>query len=320
CRPRRERPVGPQRGHLRAVQQGAPTRRVRWPHDGVPHLRHGQLRAGDGHHPPGPGGSRAEASRRAVLIGTGFSYSSTRRRPRAPSSFVADACRMHPSDLFAPAFPAPPAFGQARTARTDSSVDSAADIDALLRLVASGGPAEPRRRLIADAAPAAALAAGPSRWHQCGLGASQQRALRQPDGRTLEAAHAWLAQPGHHLLGWHHPDYAPLLRRTPHPPLALFVAGDAALAWHPAVAIVGSRSPTPAGREHAGAFARSLAAAGLRVTSGLAAGVDTAAHHATLTAGGRTVAVLGTSPDVPYPRSDNVLHAAIVAEGAAISE
>jgi len=227
---------------------------------------------------------------------------------------------MHPSDLFAPAFPAPPAFGQARTARTDSSVDSAADIDALLRLVASGGPAEPRRRLIADAAPAAALAAGPSRWHQCGLGASQQRALRQPDGRTLEAAHAWLAQPGHHLLGWHHPDYPPLLRRTPHPPLALFVAGDAALAWHPAVAIVGSRSPTPAGREHAGAFARSLAAAGLTVTSGLAAGVDTAAHHATLTAGGRTVAVLGTGPDVPYPRSNNGLHAAIVAEGAVISE
>ncbi|KGM53446.1 DNA processing protein DprA, partial [Lysobacter arseniciresistens ZS79] len=165
-----------------------------------------------------------------------------------------------------------------------------------------------------------ALAAGATLWRACGLTPAQQAALRQPQPRSLDASRAWLDHPDHHLLGWHHPDYPPLLRRSPHPPLALFIAGDPSLAWHPAVAIVGSRSPTPAGREHAAAFARALSATGLAIASGLAAGVDTAAHHATLAAGGRTLAVLGTGPDVPYPRSNTALHASIVAQGAIISE
>jgi DNA processing protein len=85
--------------------------------------------------------------------------------------------------------------------------------------------------------------------------------------------------------------------------------------------VVGSRAATPAGLENAGAFARAIAASGFAVASGLAAGIDTAAHAAALAVeGGRTVAVLGTGPDVAYPRSNTALHTRIVRTGAVVSE
>jgi len=86
------------------------------------------------------------------------------------------------------------------------------------------------------------------------------------------------------------------------------------------VAVVGSRGATPGGRDNARDFARAFAASGLVVASGMAAGIDTAAHLATLDAKGRTVAVLGTGPDVPYPRANTDLHARIAATGAIVSE
>jgi len=100
----------------------------------------------------------------------------------------------------------------------------------------------------------------------------------------------------------------------------LFVAGDPALLWHPAVAVVGSRSPTAGGADTAFGFARAFAASGLAVASGLAAGIDTAAHAGALSAGGATIAVLGTGPDVPYPRSNASLHARIAEHGVLVSE
>lgn len=195
------------------------------------------------------------------------------------------------------------------------------DAEALLRLVACGGPAAPRRQLLEQAAtPTDAIAAGAALWRACGLSQAQVAALRAPPPAHLELARDWLAGVDHHLLAWHDPDYPPLLRRTPNPPLALFVAGDPALLWHPGVAIVGSRSPTPAGRDNAAGFARALGSAGLLVASGLAAGIDTAAHHAALAAGAATVAVLGTGPDIPYPRGNRDLHRKIVEQGVIVSE
>jgi DNA processing protein len=195
------------------------------------------------------------------------------------------------------------------------------DTDALLRLIAAGGPTAPRRQLLAThGGPAAALAAGPRAWREAGLNEAQQAALQGPPGTTLARGHAWLQAPGHHLLGWHDPDYPALLRRAPSPPVALFVAGNPGLLWHPAVAVVGSRSPTPGGRDNAADFARALAASGLAVASGLAAGIDAAAHEAVLAAGDLTVAVIGTGPDVPYPRSHAALHARIAERGAVVSE
>lgn len=192
--------------------------------------------------------------------------------------------------------------------------------EALLRLVACGGPSEPRRRLVDQANPVAALKAGAVLWRACGLNAAQVTALRGPAPALLDHARAWLAEPGHHLLGWDDPDYPPLLRNIPSPPLALFVDGDPSLLWRPAVALVGSRSPTSGGRDNAAEFGRSLSIAGLAVASGMATGIDTAAHHAVLAVGGVTLAVLGTGVDVAYPRSNIALRSRIAAEGAVISE
>ncbi len=209
---------------------------------------------------------------------------------------------------------------QTLPAPSKSNDDSTHDTDALLRLVACAGPAAPRRRLLEQAAPAAVLAAGASLWRACGLNPQQAAALRNPSPASLERAQHWLADPQHHLIGWHDPDYPPLLRHSQNPPLALFVAGDPALLWRPAIALVGSRSPTPGGRDNAANFARAFAIHGLAVASGLAAGIDTAAHHASLAVDGLTVAVLGTGPDVPYPHSNTALHARIIEHGAVISE
>lgn len=194
-------------------------------------------------------------------------------------------------------------------------------LDALLRLVHAGGGTAARRLLLERAGdPLAALAGGPATWRACGLDAAQCDVLQAPPA-ALARSRRWLDEgPRRHLLGWHDPDYPALLRRAPNPPLALFVDGDPTALWHPAIAVVGSRAPTAGGRDTAAAFARSFVAAGLAVVSGLASGIDAAAHAAALDAGGLTVAILGSGIDQPYPRSNTALHARIAAGGAVASE
>ncbi len=130
----------------------------------------------------------------------------------------------------------------------------------------------------------------------------------------------WLAHPDHHLL--HHDDdgYPPLLRTIDAPPEVLYVAGDPALLKLPQLAIVGSRSATPGGLATAREFAAYLAGCGLTITSGMALGVDAAAHAGALAGGGATIAVLGCGPDVVYPRRNAALAAEIRARGAIVSE
>lgn len=202
------------------------------------------------------------------------------------------------------------------------AADGPAEAEALLRLVLCAGPAAPRRALLTRSGGAqAALAAGETVWRESGLDAAQRRALRAPPDEAWARGRDWLADPWHGLIGWHSPDYPALLRRIDAPPLALFVAGDATLLWHPAVAVVGSRGPSVGGMDNAAAFSRALARAGFCVVSGLAAGIDRAAHEAALAVTpGRTVAVLGTGPDVPYPRSHAALHARVRAAGVVVSE
>jgi DNA processing protein len=199
---------------------------------------------------------------------------------------------------------------------------SAADTEAMLRLALCGGASAPRRALLdACGSPSNALAAGPARWRECGMDAARIRALRDDSLLpALNRSRAWLERPGHRLIGWHDPDYPALLRRIASPPLALFVAGESGMLWHPGVAVVGSRHPSAGGRDNARRFATDIARSGLSVVSGLAAGVDRAAHEATLDAGGLTVAVLGTGPDVPYPKTHAPLLARIAAHGAVVSE
>lgn len=115
-------------------------------------------------------------------------------------------------------------------------------------------------------------------------------------------------------------DYPPLLAPLPDAPAQLHVAGDPALLWHPQLAIVGSRNPSAGGRDNAYDFARELARGGLTITSGLADGIDAAAHRAALDAGFPTIAVIGTGLDVAYPAKHRTLQAQIAEHGAVVSE
>jgi DNA processing protein len=144
--------------------------------------------------------------------------------------------------------------------------------------------------------------------------------LDGPDEARLRPELEWLGESGHHLLVWPDPDYPPLLREIPDPPVMIYVVGDRRLLSQPQLAIVGSRNPTPMGRENAHAFARSLAGAGLVVTSGLALGIDGAAHRGALEAGGKTIAVAGTGLDRVYPARHRELAHEIAKHGALVSE
>lgn len=141
-----------------------------------------------------------------------------------------------------------------------------------------------------------------------------------PDADAIAADRAWLAQPQHHLIACTDPDFPPLLRAIPGAPAALYVVGEPTRLWMPQVAVVGSRNAGAGGLATARSFARALAAAGFTVTSGLAEGIDGAAHAAALDAGGCTIAVLGTGPDQVYPRQHRELAARIGAAGALVSE
>jgi DNA processing protein len=109
-----------------------------------------------------------------------------------------------------------------------------------------------------------------------------------------------------------------LLREIASPPQQLFVRGHVEVLSLPQLAIVGSRNATPSGAETAHSFAAHLAARGFCITSGLAEGIDAAAHRGALAARGRTVAVCGTGPDIVYPRQHENLADEIVALGGAI--
>ncbi|MEN1972826.1 DNA-processing protein DprA [Luteimonas sp. MJ204] len=198
------------------------------------------------------------------------------------------------------------------------------DTLALLRLLAAGGRSAPRRRLLEHhGSPRAALGAGRTAWRAAGLDTAQQGALcARGGGQDLLQRQRWLdAGSGRRLIGVQDPDYPPLLRRLDTAPLALWVVGDANLLWHPAVAVVGSRAASAGGLRNAYDFARAFATAGLSVCSGMAAGIDTAAHEGALAApAGRTVAVLGTAIDQPYPRRNAGLYQDIARAGAVVSE
>lgn len=193
---------------------------------------------------------------------------------------------------------------------------------AWLTLVLAAGPATPRRALLdAHGDAGAALAAGIPAWRAAGCTPAQIETLARPPRAAIAQALRWLDRPGHHLLGATDAGFPPLLRESAHCPLALFVAGEPALLAHPGVAIVGSRRPTAGGHELAGEFAHALASAGLVVVSGLAAGIDAAAHRAALAcAPGLTVAVLGSGVDVPYPARHAGLLEQVAARGAVVSE
>ena len=181
------------------------------------------------------------------------------------------------------------------------------------------GPGGLRERLDAAGGDIQAVLAQ-LRCHAASLGALAQAWLAQPDEARLAADLAWLAEPAHRLLCCTEADFPPQLENIPQPPAALFVVGDASLLLYPQLAIVGARSASAAGLAHARAFARALTQAGFVITSGMADGIDGAAHAAALDAGAATLAVIGTGPDRVYPRKHHALAQRIAERGALVSE
>lgn len=138
--------------------------------------------------------------------------------------------------------------------------------------------------------------------------------------KSVERALAWLERPGHWVVTLSDPSYPRLLLEIPDPPPLLYCRGRTELLNRPALAVVGSRNATAQGANNAEQFARSFSSAGLTIVSGLAQGVDAAAHRGGLAAEGSTIAVLGTGVDNPYPLANAALAADIAARGLLISE
>ncbi len=148
--------------------------------------------------------------------------------------------------------------------------------------------------------------------------ASQEWLRRDPEDCLTAPDRSWLENPEHDLCTWWDDDYPPLLREIDDPPMALFLRGQRARLRDPLFAMVGSRNPSPLGSATARAFAEELGHSGLVIVSGLAVGIDAAAHQGALTRG--TLAVLGTGTDLVYPRENLDLARTILATGLIISE
>jgi DNA processing protein len=192
-----------------------------------------------------------------------------------------------------------------------------------LSLTPGVGPASARRLLGAFGPPEQVFAAGFDAVCRV-AGPVLAGSLFEPDpgrDRAVDQALQWAGVAGQRLTALGDPDYPARLVETADPPVLLYVRGDPAALARPAVAIVGSRTPTAGGEQTAAAFAQALGDAGLAVVSGLARGIDAAAHRGALAARSGTVAVLGTGVDAVYPAAHRGLADAIAdAGGAVVSE
>lgn len=144
--------------------------------------------------------------------------------------------------------------------------------------------------------------------------------LASPNWGEVEKQLAWQTHAGNHIIAVADRRYPLLLKEIADPPPLLFVQGSVELLSTHQIAVVGSRNPTPDGRDNTYAFARDLARQGYTITSGLALGVDSAAHRGALTGGGATIAVMGTGANKRYPINNRALADEIVQNGALISE
>ncbi|MCP1621560.1 DNA-processing protein DprA [Pseudomonas nitroreducens] len=198
---------------------------------------------------------------------------------------------------------------------------SPSELEARLRLhgLPDLGPRRFRRLLEAFGSASAALSAPAAAWRSLGLPASCAEPRRDAAIREQAAeAMRWLEAPEHHLVCWDASGYPALLEELDDAPPMLFLAGDPTLLERPQLAMVGSRRASKPGLDTARAFARSLAGGGFVITSGLALGIDGAAHEGALEARGKTIAVLGTGLEHMYPRRHLGLAQRIIEQGGAV--
>ncbi|UVE17839.1 DNA-processing protein DprA [Pseudomonas sp. LS44] len=196
-----------------------------------------------------------------------------------------------------------------------------AELEARLRMHALPelGPRRLRKLIAAFGSGSSALSAPASAWRALGLPAICADARRTDAVRQQAAASLrWLEHADQQVLMWDDPGYPALLAELNDAPPLLFVAGAVEPLEQPQLAMVGSRRASRPGLDNARAFSRSLAGGGFVITSGLALGIDGAAHQAALEVGGKTVAVLGTGLERIYPTRHLGLAAAIRENGGAL--
>lgn len=189
-----------------------------------------------------------------------------------------------------------------------------------LTLVPGLGGAGLRKLLAAHGLPQYVLSAG-RRALAAQVGEDlADRILEIPDRNLLERTFEWAAHPGHSIVSLADAGYPPQLLEIADPPALLYVRGNAELLARRSLAIVGSRNATPQGIANAEKFARHFSDAGLPIVSGLALGIDAAAHRGALAGRSSTIAVLGTGIDVVYPERNSQLTEEIATHGVIVTE
>ncbi|MBA4284122.1 MAG: DNA-protecting protein DprA [Xanthomonadaceae bacterium] len=183
------------------------------------------------------------------------------------------------------------------------------------------GPSRLRSLLRRFGSAEAVYAAGPKAWIDAGCSDAVVAGMSAPDRAAAADDLRWLAaSPSHHYIADDDDRYPPRLKAIAAAPVALFAVGDDRLLGEPQLAIVGARGASSQGRENARAFAEAASGLGLLVTSGLALGIDAAAHAGALDSGAATVAVCGNGLDRIYPPRNQALGEAIAARGLLVSE
>lgn len=151
-----------------------------------------------------------------------------------------------------------------------------------------------------------------------GIKPMQIQAIKIPPWNLIERDLKWMDQLHQHIITWENPSYPEQLKNIPQPPLVLFVRGNVDVLATKQIAVVGARNASPWGMENAERFAYHLAEAGFSITSGMAKGIDAAAHQGALRAKGKTIGVAGTGLFHFYPASNKTLIERISAEGGAV--
>lgn len=153
-----------------------------------------------------------------------------------------------------------------------------------------------------------------------GLSESQADQINSPDDTQIDALITYCAQHAIEIIYYSHARYPEQLKQIPSAPIVLFCKGNIELLAEPQIAIVGSRHATSGGMRLAEQFASQLGRVGIVITSGLARGIDSAAHRGCISASTGTIAVLGCGVDVVYPKSNHRLYQEVAEQGLLVSE
>ena len=187
-------------------------------------------------------------------------------------------------------------------------------------LVPGVPPAALRALLAWAGSPCALLRSNPREVAHVAGGEIARAFSRGADRRLVEASLRWLDARDRHLVPLDDACYPQPLLEVDHPPPILYVEGRLELLTAPALAIVGSRNASPQGLRDAESFAAAISRARLAVVSGMALGIDASAHRGALREAGSSIAILGTGPDIHYPRENEDLARALAVKGCLVSE